>query len=112
ALRQKPSDAFACQALSSTLPEGLPSIHFRPGEGLCGRVVMTARPLMVGDDPQASREGPALEDVPAVGVRSAVAAPLRAHGVVSGVLLVTSRSPHQFHPEDSPLLRALADSAG
>ena len=88
ALRQKASDTFAFQALSSTLPEGLPSVHFRPGEGLCGRVVMTATPLMVGDDPQAYPESPFLEGVHAVGVRSAVAAPLRAHGAVSGVLLV------------------------
>ena len=111
ALRQKASDTFAFQALSSTLPEGLPSVHFRPGEGLCGRVVMTAVPLMVGDDPEAYPEGPFLEGVQAVGVRSAVAVPLRAHGVVSGVLLVTSRSPHQFRPEDSQLLSALADHA-
>jgi signal transduction histidine kinase len=111
ALRQKASGTFAFQALSSTLPEGLPSVHFRPGEGLCGRVVMTATPLMVGDDPQAYPERPLLEDVQGVGVRAAVAAPLRAHGVVSGVLLVTSRSPHQFHPEDSQLLSALADHA-
>jgi signal transduction histidine kinase len=111
ALRQGASDTFAMQAHSGTLPEGLPGIHFRPGEGLSGRVAMTATPLMVGDYPQAFPESPFLEIAQAAGVRSAVAVPLTAHEAVIGVLMVTHQSPHRFDPEDLQLLSALADHA-
>jgi signal transduction histidine kinase len=40
-----------------------------------------------------------------------MAVPLRTHGMVIGVLVVTSRSPHQFRREDQQLLSALADHA-
>jgi signal transduction histidine kinase len=56
-------------------------------------------------------DSPFLEAVKAVGVRSAVAVPLHARGTVIGVLMVSSRSPHQFRPEDQQLLSTLADHA-
>jgi signal transduction histidine kinase len=111
ALRQGPSDTFAFQAYSGALPEGVTGVRFRPGEGLSGRVAMTAMPLVVNDYLQEYLDSPFLEAVKAVGVRSAVAVPLHARGTVIGVLMVSSRSPHQFRPEDQQLLSTLADQA-
>jgi signal transduction histidine kinase len=111
ALRQGTSDTFAFQAYSGALPEGVTGVRFRPGEGLSGRVAMTAMPLVVNDYLQEYLDSPFLEAVKAVGVRSAVAVPLHARGTVMGVLMVSSRSPHRFRPEDQQLLSTLAVQA-
>jgi signal transduction histidine kinase len=111
ALRQGTDEIFAFQAVSGTLPGGLTGVRFRPGEGVCGRVAMTATPLLVHDYLQEYPDSPFLEVVTAVDVRSAVAVPLQTHKTVSGVLMVTSPSPHQFRQEDQQLLSALADHA-
>jgi signal transduction histidine kinase len=114
ALRQEASNTFAFQAYSGMLPKGLTGltgVRFRPGEGLSGRVAMTATPLVVNDYLQEYLDSPFVEAVKAVGVRSAVAVPLNARGTVIGVLVVSSRSPHKFRQEDQQLLSTLADHA-
>jgi signal transduction histidine kinase len=111
ALRQGASDTFAVQAYSGALPERVAGVRFRPGEGLSGRVAMTATPLVVNDYLQEYLDSPFLEAAKGVGVRSAVAVPLHARGTVMGVLMVSSPSPHQFRPEDQQLLSTLADQA-
>jgi signal transduction histidine kinase len=111
ALRQGTGDTFAFQAYSGAVPEGVTDVRFSPGEGLSGRVAMTATPLVVNDYLQEYRDSPFLEAVKAVGVRSAVAVPLHARGTVIGVLIVGSRLPHRFRPEDQQLLSTLADQA-
>jgi signal transduction histidine kinase len=111
ALRQGTGDTFAFQAYSGALPEQVAGVRFRPGEGLSGRVAMTATPLVVNDYLQEYLDSPFLEAAKGVGVRSAVAVPLHARGTVIGVLMVSSRSPHQFRPEDQQLLSTLADHA-
>ena len=111
ALRQEESDSFAIQAYSGTVTEALAGVRFRAGEGLGGRVVATGSPVMVGDYLAEYRDSPFLEVVKEAGIRSAVAVPLRARDVVTGVLYVDSRAPYKFREEDQQLLSALADHA-
>jgi signal transduction histidine kinase/DNA-binding response OmpR family regulator len=111
ALRQGESDTFATQAHSGLVTEALAGVRFKPGEGLGGQVVMSGTPMMVDDYLQEYRDSPFLEAVQEAGVRSYVAVPLKAHGMVIGVLFVTSRTPSQFREEDRQLLSALADQA-
>ena len=111
ALRQGESDIFAFQAHSGSITEALAKVRFRPGEGLGGRVVMTGTPMMAHDYLQEYRDSPFLEAVQEAGIRSYVAVPLKAHGMIIGVLFVTSRTPSQFREEDRQLLSALADQA-
>jgi signal transduction histidine kinase/DNA-binding response OmpR family regulator len=111
ALRQGESDTFAFQAYSGTAAEALFQVRFQAGEGLSGRAVMTAMPVMISDYPQEYPDSPFLEAIKKVGVRSVVAVPLRARGAVIGVLTVTSRAASKFRIEDQQLLSALADQA-
>jgi len=111
ALRRGEGQSFAFQASSGTLTEELARLHFRPGEGLSGHVVLTAAPQVVDDYLQDYRESPFLATAAMAGIRSAVAVPLRARGTIIGVLMVTSRVPHQFGSDDQQRLSALADQA-
>jgi len=113
ALRQGDSDTFAMRAHSSSgsVTEALAQLRFKAGEGLSGRVVMTAEPVVVGDYLREYRDSPFLSAVQEAGVRSVVAAPLRGQGTVLGVLYVQSRTADQFSEEDRQLLSALADQA-
>src|SRR4029450_10465172 len=111
ALRQGASDIFAFQAYSGTVPEALAKVDFGPGEGFSGCATLTASPMMVNDALRASPESPFLEALTKMGVRSVVAVPLKARGMVIGVLTVTSQAAHQFYEEDQQLLSALADQA-
>ncbi|HYY16203.1 MAG TPA: response regulator, partial [Gammaproteobacteria bacterium] len=86
-------------------------MRFKAGEGLSGRAVMTTMPVMISDYLQEYPDSPFLEAIKKVGVRSVVVVPLKARGVVIGVLMVTSRAPSKFRPEDQQLLSALADQA-
>ena len=111
ALRQDGSATFGIQASSGTVPQALAELRVRPGEGLIGRVVETATPMIVNDYLQEYAESPFLGAIQEAGVRSVVAVPLKARGVVIGVLAVTSRAPNKFREEDRQLLSALADQA-
>jgi len=111
ALRYGGDQSFAFQASSGTLPETLARLHFRPGEGLSGRVVLTATPQVVDDFLQDYQESPFLDTAAIAGIRSAVAVPLHARGTVIGVLMVTSGVPHQFRSDDQQRLSALAYQA-
>ncbi len=111
ALRQGDSDTFAMQAHSGTVTEALAQLRFRVGEGVSGRVVMTAQPIITNDYVREYGDSPFLGVVQEAGVRSSVAVPLKQQGAVLGVLLVQSRAPGQFGEEDRQLLSALADQA-
>jgi signal transduction histidine kinase/CheY-like chemotaxis protein len=111
ALRQEESDTFEVAAYSGPVAEAMAQLRFRPGEGVSGRVVTTASPIIVNDYLSEYRDSPFLGVVQQAGVRSGVVVPLKARGVVIGVLAVTSQSPSQFREEDRQLLSALADQA-
>ena len=111
ALRQEESDAFAIQAHSGTVTEALLHVHFKAGEGLSGRVVMTGKPMLVNDYLQEYSDSPFLEAIQEASIRSAVVVPLKSRETVIGVLAVTSRFPHKFSEENQQLLSGLADHA-
>jgi signal transduction histidine kinase/DNA-binding response OmpR family regulator len=113
ALRQGGSDTFAMRAHSSSgsVTEALAQLRFKAGEGVSGRVVMTAEPVIVTDYLREYRDSPFFGTVQEAGVRSLVAVPLKGQGTVRGVLLVQSRTADQFSEDDRQLLSALADQA-
>jgi signal transduction histidine kinase/CheY-like chemotaxis protein len=111
ALREEGGDAFAVQAHSGAVADAYPGLRFRRGEGVVGRVMATGQAIIVRDYPREFPDSPFLDVIQEAGLRSYVAVPLRAHGVVIGVLYVISRDPHKFNADDQQLLSALADQA-
>ncbi|RMF91749.1 MAG: response regulator [Nitrospinota bacterium] len=111
ALRQEGSDTYLIQAHSGTIPASLARLQIRPGEGLGGQVILTGKPIMVGDYLTEYGDSPFFSIVQEAGFRSALAVPLKAHDSVIGILYVASQIPHKFQAEDQELLNALADQA-
>src|SRR5262245_14994524 len=111
ALRQEDSDTFVIQAHSGPVSDAVASAHFRPGEGLGGRIVATGLPVMVGDYSTEYADSPFRNVVQEAGLRSWLGVPLHAHDTVIGVLYVISRMPQQFRDDDQRLLSALGDQA-
>jgi signal transduction histidine kinase/CheY-like chemotaxis protein len=114
ALREGEGGAFAVEAHSGPSAAPLAGRTFRAGDGsVGGRVAATGEAVLVHDafaELQGDPMLPAARDANA-GVRSYLAAPLRARGVVLGVLQVQSRTPSAFREDDRQLLGALADQA-
>jgi signal transduction histidine kinase/CheY-like chemotaxis protein len=112
-LREGTDDTFSMQAHSGsgTVTEALAGLRFKEGEGLSGRVVQTATPVLVDDYLEEYRDSPFLPAVREAGVRSVLGVPLRGQGSVIGALLVQSRAPKKFREDDRQLLSALADQA-
>jgi signal transduction histidine kinase/DNA-binding response OmpR family regulator len=110
-LRQGNGDAFAIQAHSGTVADSLLRAHFRAGEGVAGRVLVSAEPVLVRDYLQEYGDSPYLGGVQESGIRSLVAVPFKAHGAISGILAVTSQEAARFGEEDRQLLSGLADQA-
>jgi len=112
-LREGTGDTFSMQAHSGsgTVTAALAGLRFREGEGLSGRVVQTATPVLVDDYLEEYRDSPFLQAVREAGVRSVLGVPLRGQGSVIGTLLVQSRTPKKFREDDRQLLSALADQA-
>ena len=112
ALRESEGDTFAVGAYSGPVGGALARLHFRAGDGgVGGRVAATGESVLIHDSLEEFRESPLLPAVRDAGIRSHLAAPLRARGVVLGVLQVQSRTPSKFREEDRQLLGALADQA-
>jgi HAMP domain-containing protein len=76
ALRQEDSDTFAIQAHSGMVSDAVTSTHFRPGQGLGGRIVATGMPVMVGDYPAEYADSPFRDVVQEDGLRSWLGVPL------------------------------------
>jgi len=111
ALRQGKTDTFVVQAHSGPVTQALARLAFESGQGLGGQVVATGAPVMVGDYLEEYSDSAFLEMVRETNLRSYVAAPLKAHAMVIGVLFVGSGSARRFREEDRQLLSALADQA-
>jgi phosphoserine phosphatase RsbU/P len=85
------------------------------GQGFVGRIAADGRPLLLADAAEAPETddadlvGPALR---ANGLRSLLGVPVRVRGQVAGVVLVGSRRPHAFAPDDVQLLELVADRVG
>lgn len=81
---------------------------FRPGEGIAGRVFLTAKPLVVND----IHENASFVGSEATFVRSIACIPMVVYNETIGVINVTNkRSGGGFTPEDVAMLRAVADQA-
>jgi PAS domain S-box-containing protein len=76
------------------------------GEGFAGRVAAERRVIAVGD---IDAGGPASPHLQAMGVRSALGAPLLVAGRLLGVVQVGSRRRRSFDPDDIRLLELAAD---
>jgi signal transduction histidine kinase/CheY-like chemotaxis protein len=111
ALRQDNTDTFQIQAVSGWVPEAYASLHIKAGEGLIGHVAQSGQPVIVQDYAEEYRSSPFREIADQAGLRSLVAAPLKARNVVTGVLVLSSTARAEFGEEDRQLLSALADHA-
>ena len=91
-------------------PEMATRIRVKPGEGIGGRAFSEQRPVQSEDlsaDPRVLY--PELQKVS--GLRSTLAAPLRAGSGAIGVIYVFRRDVHRYTEEEEALLMALADQA-
>jgi phosphotransferase system enzyme I (PtsP) len=87
-------------------PEAVGQIRMEPGEGLTGLVVETRGPVMVDDAPA----HPRFKYFPEVGedpYHSFLGVPLVEGGTVQGVLVVQTREPRPFSPDEVRLLVAV-----
>ncbi len=81
---------------------------FKPGEGLAGRVYMTAKPIVVNN----IKEDEVFIDSETSFVRSIACIPMIVYSDVIGVINVTNkRHGEEFSDEDVEMLRAVADQA-
>jgi PAS domain S-box-containing protein len=89
--------------------------HVLPsGTGLMGRVATEGRAVWSADiqtDPTIVRPGDYRERLEMGQERSVLAVPLRAKGVIIGVLGIADRRPRRFSDEEVSLLQAFADQA-
>lgn len=83
------------------------------GQGIRGRVVSTGESVYIPDFPNHAPDLP--ENHPTMqseGLRAALAVPVLIHDEPVGVLMVASRSPAEYSPEKTQVLRNLAGLAG
>jgi anti-anti-sigma factor len=78
------------------------------GQGFAGRIAAEDRPVILSEVDHTTVINPILLDK---GIQSLMGAPLRAGGVVIGVLHVGTLSPRAFTSDDSDLLQLAADRA-
>jgi len=81
-----------------------------PGQGLQGLVVETGEPFVTQDVSRDTR--PAVQEFRNEGIRAMALAPMRVRGHVLGVLGVMSCEPHEFSPQETSFVPAMADQIG
>jgi len=81
-----------------------------PGQGLQGLVVETGEPFVTQDVSRDTR--PAVQEFRNEGIRAMALAPMRVCGHVLGVLGVMSCEPHEFSPQETSFVPAMADQIG
>ena len=79
-------------------------------QGLQGLVIATGEPFVTQDVSHSTRQ--AVQEFRDEGVRAMALAPMRVRGRVLGVLGVMSREPHEFSPEETSFVSAIADQIG
>jgi signal transduction histidine kinase len=83
------------------------------GRGIRGRVISTGQPVYIPDFPFTAPDPP--DQHPTMqneGLRSALAVPVPIRGESTGVLMVASRHPAEYGPDQTQVLRNLAGLAG
>jgi GAF domain-containing protein len=100
ALRQKgrPPSAAAC---SDPLASAADEVQYQAGDGPCLQALRHARPVRI-DDTAASRRWPTFcRQAEELGIRSCYALPLMVDGEPVGALILYSRQPDAFGPEET-----------
>lgn len=83
------------------------------GRGIRGRVISTGQPISISNFPETSLDPPDQHlTMQAEGLRAALAVPVPVDGESSGVLMVATRRPAEYGPDQTQVLRNLAALAG
>ena len=107
-LLDSPSGQLVATAASGLEEEVRQGVRIPLGRGFAGRIAAEDRPVILAEVDHTKVVNPILLDK---GIRSLMGAPLRAGGVVIGVLHVGTLSPRAFTSDDSDLLQVAADRA-
>ena len=107
-LLDRPSGQLVATAASGLEEEVRQGVRIPLGRGFAGRIAAEDRPVILAEVDHTKVINPILLDK---GIRSLMGAPLRAGGVVIGVLHVGTLTPRAFTSDDSDLLQVAADRA-
>jgi anti-anti-sigma factor len=107
-LLDRPSGQLVATAASGLEEEVRQGVRIPLGRGFAGRIAAEDRPVILAEVDHTKVINPILLDK---GIRSLMGAPLRAGGVVIGVLHVGTLTPRAFTSDDSDLLQLAADRA-
>jgi phosphoserine phosphatase RsbU/P len=107
-LLDRPSGQLVATAASGLEEEVRQGVRIPLGRGFAGRIAAEDRPVILAEVDHTKVVNPILLDK---GIRSLMGAPLRAGGVVIGVLHVGTLTPRAFTSDDSDLLQVAADRA-
>jgi anti-anti-sigma factor len=107
-LLDRPSGQLVATAASGLEEEVQQGVRIPLGRGFAGRIAAEDRPVILTEVDHTTVVNPILLDK---GIRSLMGAPLRAGGVVIGVLHVGTLTPRAFTSDDSDLLQVAADRA-
>ena len=107
-LLDPPSGQLVATAASGLEEEVRQGVRIPLGRGFAGRIAAEDRPVILTEIDHTTVVNPILLDK---GIQSLMGAPLRAGGVVIGVLHVGTLSPRAFTADDSDLLQVAADRA-
>ncbi len=107
-LLDPPSGQLVATAASGLEEEVRQGVRIPVGQGFAGRIAAENRPVILSEVDHTKVINPILLDK---GIRSLMGAPLRAGGVVIGVLHVGTLTPRAFTSDDSDLLQVAADRA-
>jgi sigma-B regulation protein RsbU (phosphoserine phosphatase) len=107
-LLDRPSGQLVATAASGLEEEVRQGVRIPLGRGFAGRIAAEDRPVILAEVDHTKVVNPILLDK---GIRSLMGAPLRAGGVVIGVLHVGTLTPRAFTSDDSDLLQLAADRA-
>jgi sigma-B regulation protein RsbU (phosphoserine phosphatase) len=107
-LLDPPSGQLVATAASGLEEEVRQGVRIPLGRGFAGRIAAEDRPVILTEVDHTTVINPILLDK---GIRSLMGAPLRAGGVVIGVLHVGTLSSRVFTSDDSDLLQVAADRA-
>jgi len=107
-LLDAPSGQLVATAASGLEEEVRQGVRIPVGRGFAGRIAAEDRPVILAEVDHTKVINPILLDK---GIRSLMGAPLRAGGIVIGVLHVGTLTPRAFTKDDSDLLQLAADRA-
>ncbi len=107
-LLDPPSGQLVATAASGLEEEVRQGVRIPVGRGFAGRIAAEDRPVILSEVDHTTVINPILLDK---GIQSLMGAPLRAGGVVIGVLHVGTLAPRAFTSDDSDLLQVAADRA-